>query len=292
MDGTVKIAFHKSCRASYTAKHNLQLASRKKQSDPSTSTTEKENIDPLRRCLRAYTPEFCIRTRCFICGSSYKRHGKLTPISTGTGNSTREHVLKAAKQRSDEKIELRMMLYQDLLAYDAKYHRSCYASYISKRNIQAAEPTVKRETEINPTKKAFELLCKEVEKTMLSGEKKILLLTEMNARFVDILHSVGVNDPGSYRSWKLKEKLKSHFGDRIIFISRAGKSDLVCSKELSLGDVLTRLNNLNLKSAEEGTDFEFSSNDDNDESDLLTLHKAAGIIRKNIVFWIGCGIHH
>ena len=282
MDGTVKIAFHKSCRASYTAKHNLQLASRKKQSNPSTSTTEKENIDPLRRCLRAYTPEFCIRTQCFICGSSYKRHEKLTPISTGTGNSTREHVLKAAKQRSDEKIELRMMLYQDLLAYDAKYHRSCYASYISKRNIQAAESTVKREIERNPTKKGFELLCKEIENTMLSGEKKILLLTEMNARFVDILHSVGVNDADSYRSWKLKEKLKSHFGDRIIFISRAGKSDLVCSKELSLGDVITRLNNLNLKSAEEGTDFEFSSNDDNDESDLLTLHKAAGIIRKNI----------
>lgn len=98
------------------------------------------------------------------------------------------------------------MLYQDLLAYDAKYHRSCYASYISKRNIQAAESTVKREIERNPTKKGFELLCKEVENTMLSGEKKILLLTEMNARFVDILHSVGVNDPGSYRSWKLKEK--------------------------------------------------------------------------------------
>ncbi len=91
MDGTVKIAFHKSSRASYTAKHNVHLGSRQKESDPLPSTTQNVNTDPP-RCLRADTPEFNIRTQCFICGSSYKRHEKLTPISTGTGSSTREHV--------------------------------------------------------------------------------------------------------------------------------------------------------------------------------------------------------
>ncbi len=153
-----------------------------------------------------------------------------------------------------------------------------HAPYISKRNIQAAESTVKLEIAKNPVEKGFELLCKEVEHTVLSGKKEIVLLTKLNARFVDILHSVGINDPDSYRSWKLK----GYFGDRIIFISWAGKSDLVCSKELSLGDVLIGLDNLNLKNTEEGTDFEFSSNDDHGENDLVTLHKAAGIIRKNL----------
>ncbi len=97
MDGTVKIAFYKGCRASYTAKHNVYLASRQKESDPLPSTTQNVNTDPP-RCLRADTPEFNIRTQCFICGNSYKRHEKLTPISTGTGSSTREDVLKAAKE--------------------------------------------------------------------------------------------------------------------------------------------------------------------------------------------------
>ncbi len=80
-----------------------------------------------------------------------------------------------------------MLSYHDLFAYDAKYHRSCYAPYISKRNIQAAESTVKFEIAKNPIEKGFELLSKEVEHTMLSGEKEIVLLTKLNGRFVYIL---------------------------------------------------------------------------------------------------------
>ncbi len=40
MDGTVKISFHKSCRASYTAKYNVHLVSRQKESDPLPSTID------------------------------------------------------------------------------------------------------------------------------------------------------------------------------------------------------------------------------------------------------------
>ncbi len=68
MDITIKIAFHKSCRASYTARHNVHLASWQKESEPLPSTTQTVNTDPP-TCSRADTPEFNIRTQCFICGS-------------------------------------------------------------------------------------------------------------------------------------------------------------------------------------------------------------------------------
>ena len=78
--GTVKTAFHKSCRASYAAKRNVQLAASKTVSEPSPSTSQNQNPDLNKRCLRADTSNFNIRSQCFICGSSYKRSEKLTLI--------------------------------------------------------------------------------------------------------------------------------------------------------------------------------------------------------------------
>ncbi len=97
LNGSIRIAFHKSCRSSYTAKHNVQLAVRKRKTEASPSTNHNPDSDPHnKRYLRVDTPDSHIRIQCFICGSSYKRNEKLTQISTGTGSSTREHVLKAA----------------------------------------------------------------------------------------------------------------------------------------------------------------------------------------------------
>ena len=191
-------------------------------------------------------------------------------------------MLKAAA-RSDEETTLRMLAYPDLFAYDGKYHRSCYAGYISERNIQAATRKVKHEISEDPFEKGFRSFCEEVEHSMFSGMKEVLHLSDLNERFIEILRSAGVPDPDSYRSWKLKDKLKGHFGDRLIFISQSGKSDLVCPKTLSLGDVLIQVNKLHLKYADDGSiEFACDSNNECDLNDLSILHRAAGVICKNI----------
>lgn len=175
-----------------------------------------------------------------------------------------------------------MLSCQNLFAYDAKYHRSCYAGYISKRNIQVVESKLKSEPLNDPVQKGFTIFCKEVEHTLCFGKKEVLHLTEMNARFIEIFRSVVSPGPDSYRSWKLKEKLKGYFRDRLIFISQSGKSDLVCSKELSLGDVLTKVDEINFKNTDDSTEFAFSSNNECDESDSVILHRAADIVRRII----------
>ncbi|XP_066981306.1 uncharacterized protein [Macrobrachium rosenbergii] len=118
----------------------------------------------------------------------------------------------------------------------------------------------------------------------------------MNARFREILCSVGSPEPDSRRSWKLKEKLKGHFRDRLIFISQSGKSVIVCSKEFSLGDVLTRVNEINLQNTDDTTEFAFFSNNECNESDSAILHRAADIVRKSTAnvsfisdFYLSCG---
>ena len=99
-----KVSYHKSCRAQYTSKTNVSRQTEKSESPaPSASSSQP------RRLTREVTSSFNIREQCFICGSSEKRkpdksREKLTPISTGTGKSTRSKVIEAAEKRQDEVI--------------------------------------------------------------------------------------------------------------------------------------------------------------------------------------------
>ena len=48
-------------------------------------------------------------------------------------------MLDAAIERNDHCMQIRMLAHTDLFAYDARYHRTCYAAYISEKNIKAAK---------------------------------------------------------------------------------------------------------------------------------------------------------
>ena len=122
-----KVYYHKSCRAAYTSKSIITCV---ESEDPQASCSSAES--QTRKLRRDDTCSFNIREHCFIRGASEKRlpgkcKEKLTPISTGMGKNTRTRVMQAAEQRNDTVVEMRMLSYHDLFAYDAKYHRSCYA---------------------------------------------------------------------------------------------------------------------------------------------------------------------
>ena len=128
-----RVSFHKSCRAKYTSKTNLQYVG----SEPGPSCNVEATATEARRLSRQGTIGFNIREHCFICGFAEKRlpdkcREKLTPISTNTGEPTRTKVMDAAEWRKDEIVRLRMLSYPDLFAFDAKYYRSCYSHYISE----------------------------------------------------------------------------------------------------------------------------------------------------------------
>ena len=66
----------------------------------------------------------------------------------------------------------------------------------------------------------------------------------MSVLFIGILKNVGLPDSGSYKSWNLKRRLKRYFGDRLVFLSQPGKSDLMFSSLFTMSDVLTKINKL------------------------------------------------
>ena len=81
----------------------------------------------------------------------------------------------------------------------------------------------------------------------------------------------------------IKEKLKKRFNDKLLFIAQAGKSDLVCSSEVSIGDALKKVATLNIKINESGEcDFASTYEDPSELDSAVILHQAAGILRSSM----------
>ncbi len=134
LSSKIKVSYHVSCRANYCS--NTKISEQQQ-----VSNVESESTSAPRRLSRADTTSFKIRRDCFICGKASSRPEPLTAISTGTGASTRDKVLRAASERLDEEVHLLILSCPDLFAYDAKYHKMCLAHYISERNIAFTSDT-------------------------------------------------------------------------------------------------------------------------------------------------------
>ena len=69
----------------------------------------------------------------------------------------------------------------------------------------------------------------------------------------------------------------------MLFIAQAGKSDLVCSSEVSVGDALKKVVTLNIRINESGECEYTTMSDDSSELDsAVILHRAAGFRRSSL----------
>ncbi len=116
----------------------------------------------------------------------------------------------------------------DLAAAGAIYHRKCNVNFTTFRNI----PISYRNPQDEPTKKgapidthlndSFLQLVEFLEKS-----DEPYGTNELNKKFQEF------SGGETYCVRYLKDKLIKHFGDRIVFLSRSGLSDVVVMKEVS-----------------------------------------------------------
>lgn len=92
-----KSKYHVSCRANYCSKTKIS-------EQQQVAIVENESTSAPRSLSRADTTSFKIRRDCFICGKASSRPEPLIAISTSTGASTRDKVLRAASERLDEDV--------------------------------------------------------------------------------------------------------------------------------------------------------------------------------------------
>ena len=145
-----------------------------------------------------------------------------------------------------------MEIYQDLVACDAKYHRTCYSHYITKANINAVQSHDKIsasivDEEMCPYKKAFKCVVDYVSDNMLSKKLDIVTSTELNALYLEKRNVSQNGNSDKYPFSRLGQHLKSHFKDEIEFINRPGLPTLVYSGSLTISEVLLKMEKLNSK---------------------------------------------
>lgn len=172
-----------------------------------------------------------------------KGRQKPIPISTDTGDTTRTRVIKTAQRRNYDVVFSRMLAYTDLFAYDAKYHRSCYSHYTSERNIQAvAAKAAALDMLIHD--RAFDKICIHIEQNVLSKHNhQVVTLADERTHFIKVLVELGMDksDAERYSSWKLKQRLQSHFKGKLSYYQRLGHSDFMCSSDIAIGKALAKV---------------------------------------------------
>ena len=77
-------------------------------------------------------PQFRIREMCTFCG--FKQHHEDTRLITMQYQSVIDKLKKQCKGKNDTKFEMKLgVSFDDLPAYDAKYHLKCFNTYMRDR---------------------------------------------------------------------------------------------------------------------------------------------------------------
>ena len=113
--------------------------------------------------------------------------------------------LEAAQKRHDAIVCHRMLSCPDLFAFNAKYHRSCYTHFIYTRKIFAAQKRHLAEANVTVYDEATKVVFQAAPKFILGSKIEIVLMSDIHQTFVCALTDLGVFDPESYTTWKLKE---------------------------------------------------------------------------------------
>ena len=114
---------------------------------------------------------------------------------------------------------------------------------------------------------------------MFSKDKAVVDLVSLGKSFIEKLKTYQVESAESYSSWKLKEKLSLHYSDKLVFIDRPGKSDLVCSGNITVAQAMRKESLLSKKKEqelEESIEVESVSS----MTEIQILHSAARILRR------------
>lgn len=121
-------------------------------------------------------------------------------------------------------VNFRIRSELDLAAAGAVYHKQCHVNFITFRNIpNAQDGYAKKGAPINPQLQDSFLQLVE----FLEISDQPYSTSELSEKIEEF--SGGENYCVRY----LKDKLIKHFGDRVIFLTRSGLSDVVVMREVS-----------------------------------------------------------
>ena len=124
------VFWHSTCYSSYTSVQNISYATGI-HNQVNSRSADKESC----RVSRASVETFIDWSKCFICGNkTYKKCLGMQNICTFDAC---ESVRQAAESKGDERmLNALISVNNDLIAAEAKYHKTCFSSYVICQQIQ------------------------------------------------------------------------------------------------------------------------------------------------------------
>ena len=137
-----------------------------------------------------------------------------------------EGKLREATTKKDYQSILLQIANKDMVALEVKYHKRCYDKYTSfLRTTTQCE-------------KSFDVFCEEFVKEKLIKQENIFYMKRLKKEFVKTVKRVQNEDAASYRTFRLKERLRKKFPQLVFHRPKVRtKTDIVYSECLSKGSV-------------------------------------------------------
>lgn len=211
-----KIYVHISCRRDYTNRKRLGKSDKKVEPRSSRRRSEADNFDFKSCCL------FCGELATFDL--KHPNRNKVHRCETLHGKQT---ILQKCEMRGDswsEDVCRRLTDCIDLVASEAVYHKECRLKFFTDKNVEA--PSTARKCPIGKQPQRyeyFEKLC-----LWLDEQVDLFTVSELYSKMQTI------SDGGEIytRKW-FRTKLEERYGDTIFFSDEAGKSPVVCFKDMA-----------------------------------------------------------
>ena len=215
-------------------------------------------------------------TVCLFCKK--KTHKKIKQMTMVRTLQACETIVQTATVKCDEDIlRITGAVNNDLVAAEARYHKDCHATYISKTNLQYEG---RQETSYDV---AFQKLTEYMSADLDGG--KAFEMSTVIGKYKDYLNEQHVTLE-SYTTQRLKLRLKKRFGDKIVFHQPYDrtKSELLYSSAISLQDVINSAYKYNT-AATKRVSSEQPSVETVDCDRVKLLYRAAKLIKSDIA---GC----
>lgn len=213
---------HTQCQKNYTRRSSIpETKKRSLDNSPGPSTVV---------VLRSAHKDFDFKTQCLFCADvvlqprelQLKKKKTFSSWSLVSTIEFKETVKKCCLVRNDERsqeVSTRIANISDLIAAEARYHHSCFRRFL--RDYPKDDSKSDRQTE---TSKAFEAVSDFLIST--SSEICQYSISELYKMFKDNL------EPNT-EPWALKyfkNKLTSHFGDKVVISDMINNDYLLCFK--------------------------------------------------------------
>ena len=120
-------------------------------------------------------------------------------VCTHLGESIRD----CARRKGDERI-LNTLLFEDAVAKDVLYHRSCFKAYTRVKSFDRSDTAT-----LDPYEMAFKKLKVAIQTSL--DNNALCTLKDLLAVYQSHLQDYGIHTP--YKSDRLKQRIMKQFGD-------------------------------------------------------------------------------